>query len=473
MIIGIYPFGLPIALSLVGYNSLLTGLFVFFKRQDKVGFHYFVFSLSVFAWGVGVSFMLNSDLAAPIAQAWGRFSQACALFIPSTWLHFVLVYTEQKNRINRVINSLSFLIAITLLPFAAGRWFVVGFRPMVGVKFYPIPGVLYIVFTGLFCLTVSYTFWILYRSWKKAGSSEKKSDYKRLFFAQFYGFATGSLSFLPVYGIPLPQYNLLAMPLWQFLLAYSMVRYSLFDLEEVIQAVQKDKLAAMGLLSAGINHEIRTPLFVIKGHAETLLAQIDKGGYEKLSEIERKERIKQLLRKTIEQSERIVDIAHRLTDFSKPPTDREVAKLVILNEVVDNVLSFVGYGLRIDNIKIEKDIAPHVIIQVNQKHLEQILLNLILNACQAMPAGGDLFLKAYQENGRVHIKIQDTGTGISKSDQGKIFEPFHTTKGQKGTGLGLYVTKQLVKHNGGRIWLETSSHGTSFYLEFGGAPGTP
>ena len=463
----IYPFGLPIALSLVGYNSLLTGLFVLFKRRDKIGFRYLIFSLSVFAWGVGLSFMLNSDLPVPIAETWGRFSQAFALFIPATWLHFVLVYTEQKSRINMGINGLSYLAAVTLLPFAASRWFVAGFRPMVDVKFYPIPGALYVVFTGLFCLTVTYTFWVLYRSWRKAESVEKQWDYKLLFFAQLYGFSAGSLSFLPVYGIPLPQYNLLAMPLWQLLLTYSMVRYHLFDLEDMAQAFQKDKLAAIGLLSASINHEIRSPLFVIKAHAETLLEQIEKGAYEKLSEIERKDRIKRLLKKTIEQSERITDIAHRLTDFSKPAPEKEIAGLVALDEVVQNVFSFVEHGLRVNNIKTKKELAPRITIQVNRKHLEQILLNLVINVAQALEKKhGEIKIEASEKKGKVEICVSDTGPGIPADKIPHIFEPFFTTK-HSGTGLGLYITKQLVERNRGKISVVSElGQGTTFLLEF-------
>lgn len=346
------------------------------------------------------------------------------------------------------------------------------FSPHRGCQIYPIPGPLYIVFTSLFCLTVTYTFWILYRSWDKVESDEKKWDYKLLFFAQLYGFVTGSLSFLPVYGVPFPQYNLLLMPLWQFLLAYSMVRYRLFDPKEVVQAVQKDKLAAIGLLAASVNHEIKSPLFVIKGQAELLLRNMERGTHKNLPESEREERIEETLRRTIEQAERIVSIAQRLTDFSKPASLADTKEKISLDEIVENVLSFVSYGLKIENIEVEKSINPALTLQANPKETEQILLNLVINASQAMEKqAGKIKIEAQEKKERIEIRVSETDPGIPSDQINRIFEPFFTTK-PSGTGLGLYITKQLVERNSGRI--SAASHpgrGTTFTLEFRGGTG--
>ena len=95
----LYPVGLPIAVSLVAYNSFLTGLMTLFKRRDEVGIRYLIFSFLVFLWGIGVSFMLHNELPDSTSQFWGRFSQMCALLIPPTWLHFVFVYIK-KRKIN-------------------------------------------------------------------------------------------------------------------------------------------------------------------------------------------------------------------------------------------------------------------------------------------------------------------------------------------------------------------------------------
>jgi hypothetical protein len=197
----IYPFGLPIALSLVGYNSLLTGVLIWCKRKDIVGLRYLISSTFVAGWGIGLSFQLNNDLPILLAQAWARFAQQCVLFIPVTWLHFVLVYTQANKREYKIL-SLAYALTLLIFPFTFTSWYVAGFRPMVEVRHYPIPGLFYGFFTLLFAILVAYSFFILAKRWKTADSSEQKLDYKFLFIAQSYGFLTGALSFLPVYGIP-------------------------------------------------------------------------------------------------------------------------------------------------------------------------------------------------------------------------------------------------------------------------------
>ena len=94
----IYPIGLPIALSLTAYNAFLTGFIVALKRKDRAGFFYFISNLFIFLWGIGISFMLHNALPDSVAQSWGSFSQKMSLFIPVTWLHFVIVYTEQEKK---------------------------------------------------------------------------------------------------------------------------------------------------------------------------------------------------------------------------------------------------------------------------------------------------------------------------------------------------------------------------------------
>jgi len=252
-------------------------------------------------------------------------------------------------------------------------------------------------------------------------------------------------------------------------MSYALTKHRLFDVEQIAQAVHKDRLAAIGLLSASINHEIKSPLFVIKGYAETLLDRLENGGLDQLSNEERNERLRKTLQKTIEQTERIVDIAQRLTEFSKPPTDRDVSETVSLNDVLDNVFSFVEHGLKADNIKVEKEIRNGISVRANRKQIEQIFLNLIINASQAMEhQTGLIRIEASERNDTVKVLVRDTGSGIPPDKLNSIFEPFFTTK-ESGTGLGLYVTKQLVERNKGKISVESQpSQDTTFILEFKG-----
>ena len=107
-------------------------------------------------------------------------------------------------------------------------------------------------------------------------------------------------------------------------------------------------------------------------------------------------------------------------------------------------------------------------VMVNRRHMEEILFNLMINACHAMGEhGGEIRIKAEKVNGSISVDVEDNGPGISKENILRIFEPFYSTKCEKGSGLGLYITKQLVERNGGKITVKSKlGQGTTFRLEF-------
>ncbi len=300
----------------------------------------------------------------------------------------------------------------------------------------------------------------------KIAGNRGKSQAKYVIFGFLFGFAGGSATLLPEFGIDIiyPAGNL-GVFIYVTIVAYAVLRHNIMDVEEMVEAAQRDKLMVIGMLSASINHEIRNPLFVIKGFNESLLANLRSNAYNKLTEEERRRKVEEILEKTIGQVNRAAEISQRLTDFSKV-TKVSTEEQIDLENVVSNVLSFIKYGLEMDEIKVEKSIDPQICIFANCKQMEQIFLNLIMNACQAMPKGGLLKLNGHQSNGRARIEVSDSGEGISSNKISHIFEPFYTTK-EKGTGLGLYVTKQLVEKNRGRISVESfPQKGTTFILEF-------
>jgi signal transduction histidine kinase len=125
------------------------------------------------------------------------------------------------------------------------------------------------------------------------------------------------------------------------------------------------------------------------------------------------------------------------------------------------------HELGVDRVKVEMNIGPDVCVQGDRKQMEEIVLNLMVNACQAMPQGGILTIEGESRADGTRIHISDTGEGISRDRMKRIFDPFYTTKGERGTGLGLYITKQLVERNGGRISVcSQEGKGTVFTLEF-------
>ena len=453
-------------MSHVAYSSFLTGLIVWLKRRDSAGFYYMVFSWAVFLWGLGFAFMLNNDLPEATAVKWGLFCNVSALFIPATWFQFVLVYTGRTAKFRM---TLIFVYAVTFLIFcfAFTKQFVAGFQAVVSFKHYPLPGLFYNFFTVLFFFVMVFSFLLFYRAWKTEQRVERKHDFQLLFYSSLYGFVMGGLSFVPVYGIPLPQYNLLLMPVWQIMLTYAMIRHNVFNLEELLVAAQKDKLAAIGTLAASINHEIRNPLYIVHGVSETLADNLKNDVYASKQEIS--DRSSEAAQTIIKQSERAMAIVKSLSDFAKTKIDFAADRNELSAErALQNVLPLLRHELEFDKIELivscQPDCPP---ICVDKRHFEQILFNLILNACQAMKrSGGKLEVIVAASGERVLIRIIDTGPGISAECAKKIFEPFYTTK-ESGTGLGLYITKRLIEVNGGKIKVVSKlGAGTSFQLTF-------
>ena len=120
-----------------------------------------------------------------------------------------------------------------------------------------------------------------------------------------------------------------------------------------------------------------------------------------------------------------------------------------------------------DKISVEKRVNPETKIRGDRREVEEIFFNLILNACQAMPKGGLLRIGNELKNGFPRVHISDTGEGIPPDKIKRIFDPFFSTRREKGTGLGLYIVKKLVERNGGLVEVASQvGRGTTFTLEF-------
>ncbi|MBF0524694.1 MAG: HAMP domain-containing protein [Deltaproteobacteria bacterium] len=223
------------------------------------------------------------------------------------------------------------------------------------------------------------------------------------------------------------------------------------------QLVQSRKIAAIGTFTAGIAHELNNPINNIYLTAETLLDD-----YENLSKPEGKE----LILDVLNQAERAGEIIKNLLDFSRS----ELPSFTGLNvvKVIEKTLKLVKNQTFLAGIQIEVDTAPDLPdIQGNFRNLEQVFLNLFINAIQAMPAGGTITINAFREaNDYIKIDIKDSGVGIKPEQLEHIFEPFYTTKSVgRGTGLGLAVSYALVKKHGGYIEVKSKVNvGTTFSI---------
>ena len=223
--------------------------------------------------------------------------------------------------------------------------------------------------------------------------------------------------------------------------------------ESQAMLVQQEKQAAFGLLAAGIAHEVGNPLAAISSLVQLLNRRnIEGETREKLSLVD-------------DQLRRIQRTLRELVDFSRPAVHKKTRCDV--HNIVDSALNIAKYYKRKKGKQIVTKYAekvPH--FMVVHDHLVQVFLNLILNAMDATEEGGTIEISTFREGVKLRIDVRDDGHGIPERLRGRVFQPYVTTK-ETGTGLGLFVSRNIVEQNGGRIELtETSSKGTTFTVYF-------
>lgn len=214
-----------------------------------------------------------------------------------------------------------------------------------------------------------------------------------------------------------------------------------------------EKLSALGRLSASVAHEINNPLGAILTHLYLLKEDLSKDSSlrDPLNVIER-------------QVDTIADLVDQLRTFSKPP--RKNHRPVDLNNVVESVLTLTSKNLQKKHIEVRVDLGKDPLVLASADQMEEVFMNLLLNAQDAMPEGGTLKIRTATDNGRVLAYVTDTGKGIEPQIQDRIFEPFFTTKGEKGTGLGLAISHSIIEEHNGEISVDSEvGQGTTFTLQ--------
>src|SRR5690242_11777426 len=222
------------------------------------------------------------------------------------------------------------------------------------------------------------------------------------------------------------------------------------------QMVQTEKLTSLGLLAAGVAHEVNTPLAVISNYAQMLAKQMP-------ADDPRQKTVDRIVKQTFRASE----IVNNLLNFSRTGGAESVE--LDLNAVIDETLTLVQHPLKTAHVTVLKNYAdklPPVLGSTTR--LQQVFLNLLMNARDAMPTGGMIEVRTGTQNGSVEIEVSDTGAGIPPENLHRIFDPFFTTKASgRGTGLGLSVSYGIIKEHAGKVDVRsTPGKGTSFRLEF-------
>jgi C4-dicarboxylate-specific signal transduction histidine kinase len=227
------------------------------------------------------------------------------------------------------------------------------------------------------------------------------------------------------------------------------------DLQIRDQLIHAERLAAAGQLVSGVAHELNNPLQAIIGFTELMMTE------------ERREHVRADLNHVRGQAERAAKIVRNLLTFvRRAPVQRQSSEVT---DLVRSTLALRAYELKLNNIEVEEsygaDLAP---VSVNRGEIQQVLLNLILNAERAMHTAngrGHLRLRTAASGADITIDVEDDGPGISAAIAGQIFEPFFSTKevGQ-GTGLGLAIALGIAEAHGGSLALEKTKIGCCFRL---------
>jgi two-component system, NtrC family, sensor kinase len=252
--------------------------------------------------------------------------------------------------------------------------------------------------------------------------------------------------------------------------------WMLFDEQHQAKVAQTEKMASLGMLVAGIAHEINTPIGAISSMHDTLIKAIEKMRGLLASEVgdalTQNPKIVQTL-KIIEDSNRVISdgssrvmgIVRRLRSFAR--LDEADLKDADVNEGIVDTLGLIGHELKRGNITVVKNLGSIPRIACYPGRLNQVFLNMLMNARQAIGGGGQITVSTWLDGGRVKVSIADTGVGIAPENLPKLFEPGFTTKGVGiGTGLGLSICHQICEEHHGAITVESEvGKGTTFTVE--------
>ncbi|WP_440637654.1 sensor histidine kinase [Bradyrhizobium sp. PUT101] len=215
------------------------------------------------------------------------------------------------------------------------------------------------------------------------------------------------------------------------------------------QLIMSEKLAAIGEITAGVAHEINNPIAVMQGNLDVIRSVFGADA----------DRAKVEFRLLDEQIHRISQIVTKLLQFARPEEYAGYVERHAPASVISDCLPLVQHLLNKTEIAVVRDDRANRLVLMNRNELQQVLVNLIVNAIHAMPDGGTLTLRSFDAERDGHrgvaIEVADTGIGMSTEVIEKIFDPFYTTKLRQGTGLGLSISQTLIERQGGQVTAES------------------
>jgi len=225
------------------------------------------------------------------------------------------------------------------------------------------------------------------------------------------------------------------------------------------QLIMSEKLAAIGEITAGVAHEINNPIAVMQGNLDVIRSVIG----------DEADKAKVEFRLLDQQIHRISQIVTKLLQFARPEEYAGYVERHAPGNVVADCLPLVQHLLNKTEIRVARDDQASRLVLMNRTELQQVVINLIVNAIHAMPDGGSLTLRSCDADRDgvpgIVIEVADTGIGMDAEVVEKVFDPFFTTKRRDGTGLGLSISQTLIKRQGGQITAESEiGRGSTFRI---------
>ncbi len=449
------------------FNGLF-GLFLVYyiylrNKKSPVNRSFLYFGISVTGWSL-IYAMWGWASDAKVAEFFLRRHMIFEAFIPATFFHFCAHFSGRYITIKKWVflaYALSFAYSLGMLT----PWMIAGVRPVMFFKYWPVPGPFLLSHVIYFIVVVATSLGLLaYNALTSTGPDRRRAAWVLTAFT--IGFGGGSVNWFLWFDIPIPPTTNFFVGLMFAIVAYAMVRHGLMDIDSIVEILKVSRASSLGILASGMNHELRNPLYIAKGRIESQLDAIERQTAATVEEEAMKSR--EVLASALCQLCRAMDIMQRFSDFARPSRKKTEVETVPVRDVVEDVLALVSNEFELRKIRFDGSALNGEFVRANRRQMEEVFFNLIMNACHAMEKiGGTLSVRSAREKGRVVVEVSDTGAGISKETQRKIFEPFNSTKEGKGMGLGLYITKQLVELNGGKIFVKSKPGATSFRMEFG------